>query len=316
MILAGGSLIAVPTSSQVRNVWVLAAAGLVSGCSLVAPPPPTTTTTTTTTTTAVETTIAENPAVPSTAPVDPGDTTVLGEGDAPCSRGSAPFTQDGTIPVAVEPGSDAAVIDAITWETHEACTRLAVTFTTASSSPAVDPPEVRATFAREAGVVQLRLGPTIEESAIAHQVIGTELVDRVYVVRQADGSVSVDVHLSGAVFVRASTETSPARVVLDLLSGGAEPGRPARRGADVVVVEPTGGSVVYPITMSGYLAPGVDDLVASLVGPDGSEAVIDPTFVSTGGLWRAFNVVFPAGPDGTVTVQIGDLAPFTLDTGP
>jgi hypothetical protein len=84
----------------------------------------------------------------------------------------------------------------------------------------------------------------------------------------------------------------------------------------VVVVEPTGGSVVYPITMSGYLAPGVDDLVASLVGPDGSEAVIDPTFVSTGGLWRAFNVVFPAGPDGTVTVQIGDLAPFTLDTGP
>jgi hypothetical protein len=56
--------------------------------------------------------------------------------------------------------------------------------------------------------------------------------------------------------------------------------------------------------------------VASLVGPDGSEAVIDPTFVSTGGLWRAFNVVFPAGPDGTVTVQIGDLAPFTLDTGP
>lgn len=120
--------------------------------------------------------------------VGPDDTAGL-PADDPCVAGDRPFSQEGPMEVVGEPDTDADLVSEVTWETLPACGQLVVSFVTAERAPAVDPPEVEPAFLRTTGVLRLTLSEAVSGSAIADQVVGTNLMGRVFVARAMGGHV-------------------------------------------------------------------------------------------------------------------------------
>lgn len=248
----------------------------------------------------------------STAPA----TTLAAEGPLPvCLAGEDPFFQEGNAGAVSRSRTDAAAVGTVRWEVHEGCERVEIGLTTGEGAPAVDPPTVASFLIRGAGVLRISLGREVALSAIAEQLVDTELVERVFVVRAVDGSLFVDLHLAAPAFARVRSASGPARVVVDLQPGGPAYRHPPARQGDVIVVEPAGGVGTYPLAVSGYLRTGAAEVSATLTGVAGERVTAASRVANQADAWGSFVVLFGDGPIGTVDVAVAGAVTVSLVVG-
>lgn len=232
---------------------------------------------------------------------------------APCVTGTAPFRATGSIGATGRSATDARTLRQISWDVYERCERLSLTFAAAEGAPAVVAPQATASLDRTNGIVRLRLPADVDTSVIATHVVETRLVDEIYVVRDRDGTLSVDVHLGGPAEARLLAGSGPASLWIDLVPGG-EPyeAAPIRSGG-VVLVTPTGGTVAYPLSVVGY-ARSADPIAVRLTsaGTD-VESTAEPA--GDGSEWGSFDAIFPSGPTGPTTLTAGPVG-VVIDVEP
>jgi hypothetical protein len=260
---------------------------------------------TTTTTGAVDETTTST-----TTTVEEPTTTTLAP--PPCLSGTQPFVESGGAGLIERSDSDADTVSGIRWTTHDGCERIVVEFTAASGAPAVSPPGVGPLFIRSAGVVRLQLDQSVTASAILDQVVDTELVGAAYVVRRPTDDLFVDLHLAAPAAVRVSVASGPARVVVDVVPGGDPYSAPAFRTADIVVVDPVAGQIVYPFTVNGYTRRAEEEMAITIATGTASEdhtGAVGPV----GDTWGAFTVLVPDGPVGPASMIVGGRLPFSID---
>lgn len=232
-------------------------------------------------------------------------------GAPPCLEGEQPFTDDGALATGLldRPPGDAARVTGLEWDDHGVCGRLTVELATSGGAPATEPGGVRAELLRDLGIIRLGLDPAVSSTAIADRLIDSDLVERAYVVRSADGSLFVDLHLASAVIARAAVVRSPAAVIVDLQPGGADlPSRPAVSDL-FVVTTPTVEKADYPLAVRGYGRPFEATLVVRLRKADRvdvEELTTTADYVET---WGEFAVDIPDGPLGSVELFVGEDSP-------
>jgi hypothetical protein len=162
-------------------------------------------------------------------------------------------------------------------------------------------------FLRDQGIVRLQLAAATEVAPEATDAeFGGQLADRAFVVRAADGSLYVDLHLAGAAEVTAFLLTSPARVVVDLRPGGSALPDPAAIEGLTVLLHPRSGASSYPLQVTGYARHFEANVVVRLV-QDGSTVFERPTSSTDWTeAWGAFSFTIEDGPNGEVTLEVGD----------
>lgn len=232
--------------------------------------------------------------------------------EPPCASGSEPFVESGGAGLIERDDSDADVVAGIRWTSFPVCDRIIIEFAASSGAPAVSPPTVGPLFIRSAGVLRIQLDPVVSRTSILDQVIDGTLAKGAYIVRRATNDLFIDLHLSAPASVRVSVASSPARVVVDLLAGGEPYAAPAVVTDDLVVVDPVGGTVIYPFTVNGYLRGG-EDTVSVTVEADGIVESQTGEVGQRGDAWGAFTVLVPDGPTGPGSILVGDRIPLTVD---
>jgi hypothetical protein len=144
---------------------------------------------------------------------------------------------------------------------------------------------------------------------ISDQLVETELVERLYVVRALDGSMFVDLHLSEPAAVRATTLSSPARLSIDLRPGFVPfVGESTIGDRFVLVSPPDEAEIETPTEMVGY-SRADEDAVLILVTQAGSIV----TETETNGAdspetWGEFRLDLGL-PAGEVSVFLGQRSP-------
>ncbi|MFO7549060.1 MAG: hypothetical protein R6X29_09370 [Acidimicrobiia bacterium] len=230
----------------------------------------------------------------------------------PCLAGEAPFIESGSASPPGRTAGDARTLREISWDEFERCDRLVFSFGSEAGAPAVVPPAVATFLDRATGVLRVSLPAEVDGSVIATQLVDTKLVDRVFVVRTADGTLALDVHLAAAALARVQASTAPSRITVDLVPGGSGYGSSPLLTEDVVVLTPTGGSVAYPFAVTGYRW---GDLGAVRVStPSASQEATTTTAEGSDG-WSSFVALFPDGPTGPVVLELGDVVLDLFVTG-
>lgn len=167
-----------------------------------------------------------------------------------CPR-DADFVGTGRIGRVTQPSSDSKTLGLISWNVVDACETFGFDFETAENAPATTPPSISAEFLERERVVRIHL--SITSTVITDQIVETDLVERVFVVRALDGTLFVDLHLARAANARIAVGNSPARLSLELTPRDGELGHRAAFAESVVVLKPTGDSSVgQDFTVEGY----------------------------------------------------------------
>ncbi len=253
------------------------------------PPPPSSTSTTVATTSTA-------------APQPPGAADV-----AVCLEGDVRFDAEGLIATLGQPAGDAATVGGLRWTDHGPCERLVIDLFTADGAPAIVLGETSVTF--EAGRALVRIELPARSTAVATSLIEGPLVDRIYVVRLADGRLAVDVHLNDEpVAVRSFDVGEPARVVLDVVpweDGLRSETRPIV-GDGVVVLTPAPGPVAFPIVVTGYARTFEATVVATLSRESEEVAREFTTATDWAESWGEFSITFAEGPAGQATLFVGE----------
>jgi hypothetical protein len=232
---------------------------------------------------------------------------------APCATDDPPFGETGAIGSGGSQGSDAAVLSAFRWEVFQGCERIRMSLATPEGAPAVNPPAAGAQFLRHAGVLRIDLGGAISTAQVVEQVVDSGLVGRIHVVESNAGGLAVYVHLREPALARVLTGTGPAELLVDLIPGGEPYATPALTSDGLVVIPPDPDAAVYPLTITGYVAPGLTDtLDGSLESADGSIVTAESAVAPAELAWGGFAMVFPDGPAGRATITIGDAPPFEV----
>jgi hypothetical protein len=169
--------------------------------------------------------------------------------DGECGVDGTPI-EDGLVANVVESASDAEQIASISWETSTGCEVFTIEFATDQGAPATTPPSLDAQFIREAGVLRVVVG--VEMTAVTEQLVESAMVGHLFVVRQADRRLFVDLHLTDPARAIVVADSSPGRVTITLQPGGSEYGGTPAIGPNVVVLVPLAGPVASPIEVNGY----------------------------------------------------------------
>jgi hypothetical protein len=135
-----------------------------------------------------------------------------------------------------------------------------------------------------------------------------DLVERIFVVRNDEGHMSVDIHAAQgqAIAARTFITESPATLVVDVIPTDTVL---APIGAviapSVVLITPSSGPTIYPFAVAGYAAPGSQGLGIRM--SRGDVIAIDRTLSLPGwtDAWQAISSPVTDGPSGTVTLFVG-----------
>jgi len=184
----------------------------------------------------------------SDAPLD--TTTTTAPPAAPCLEAGEGFFGDGPLGTTSDGPGDAATVTGVQLSTYEGCERLTIELAATSGAPATSVGPTSAEFVRKHGLVRVHLDGPVDSTTLSDVVFESELVDRVFVVRDSNGSLFVDVHLAAASVARLSEVSGPARIVVDLAPGGTEIRSPER--SDFIVVMPLDEPLASPVTITGY----------------------------------------------------------------
>jgi Immunoglobulin-like domain of bacterial spore germination len=205
-----------------------------------------------------------------------------------------------------QPTSDAETIGLIRWEADTGCERFTIELVTAEGAPATTPPSVTVELIRNIGILRVNLG--LQRTAVTDQLVETALVGRYYVARELDQSLFVDFHLSGPAVARASVNSGPGTVVVELEpGGGALTGTPAI-GDLVVLTSPLAGASAVPVLIEGYGRPFEASVVYWF--EQDSTVFLQETTNSAdySETWGSFSTSADPGISGEVQLFVGQLS--------
>lgn len=243
-------------------------------------------------------------ATSSTPPVTVSPTTSqpVAQEDAPCLDGAGGFFGDGPLGSQTADSVDAATVTAITLIEHDDCERLVIELAATSGAPATSLGTTQAELLRRFGVVRVHLDDAVTATTVTDIFLDGRLANRVFVVRDSDGSLFVDVHLADAAVARFSQLSNPVRLTVDVAPGGAQIQAP--EVADFVVVMPlqTGPTA----TIEGYGRTFEANVIVR-ARQDGELLAEDFTtatdYLET---WGSFELPMPSGITGEFELFIGE----------
>lgn len=200
-------------------------------------------------------------------------------------------------------GSDSTRLGRFSWTTTDQCESLDFEYETSEGAPATMVPGVEIEYLDSLQVIRVFMD--IGSAALVDQLVETELVERIFVVRALEGGMFVDLHLAAPAAARARVTSEPARLTIDLRPGFVEfNGRSTIDGL-VVLVDPTNGSEVEtPARIAGYARTFESNVVISVV-QDG--AILLETFTTAAdseATWGEFEQEL-ALPPGEVAITVG-----------
>jgi hypothetical protein len=225
-----------------------------------------------------------------------------------CATDDPRFAVTGNVGTVDGSGSDAASVAGIRWFATDECDRLEIRFNASSGAPALDPPPAAGVVLRDLGVLRLSLGPDVVETAVLDQLVDSVFIRSVFVVRDPNGSIFIDIHLAAAAEARLLAASGPAMVIVDFRSAGDDyPSRPVVTDR-VVVIDPTGGEVSVPLTVAGYQR-AVEEILPTLTAADGSSRQVAASGQGGGAdTWLSFAYVFADPPAGEVILTIDEIS--------
>ena len=221
--------------------------------------------------------------------------------------GEGDFEEGGGIAEVDSVGGDSSIVGQISWETSDRCETFHFDFETSEGAPATTVPDIRVDHLESFRVVRLRMD--VDASFITDQLVETQLVERLYVVRSLDGGMFVDLHLSEPAAVRATTQSSPARLSLDLRPGFVPfVGEPAIDDRIVLVSPPAGTEVGASTSLMGYSRTFEGNVVALATQAGSTVAEMTTTAADYLETWGEFRVRLDL-PTGAVSVFLGERSP-------
>lgn len=214
--------------------------------------------------------------------------------------------------------SDSRRLGRISWESSDLCETFQFDFETSEGAPATSLPDIEVDHLDSFQVV--RISMDIDSAVIADQLVETNLVDRLYVVRSLSGAMFVDLHLADPAAVRASSSSSPARLTLELRPGFVPFSGESAVDDRVVLTSPTQESEADVSTQFlGYARTFEANVVAIVTQDDSVVAEVDTTAADSLETWGEFrfDLTLPPGPVsvfvGDVDADSGSLDGVTLD---
>ncbi|MDH5373091.1 MAG: Gmad2 immunoglobulin-like domain-containing protein, partial [Acidimicrobiia bacterium] len=230
-------------------------------------------------------------------------TTEAGVG-VPCLEGSSGFFGDGPLGSHTRDAADAATVTGLALLQFDGCERLTVELAAASGAPATSLGTTSAELIRRSGVVRIHLDPSVANTTVSDLVFDGSWIGPVYVVRDFDESLFIDVHLADAAVARFSEISNPARLVVDIAPGGSELLGPER--SDFIVVMPLPESLSPPVTIEGYGRTFEANIIlrARVAG----EIVAEDFTTATDylGTWGRFEIALPPTVTGELELFIGE----------
>lgn len=249
------------------------------------------------------------PATPSTTqPPDIQTTTTASSTDEICRIGDLRFTDMGLVGAVGSEEGNASTLTEARWSDSATCERITLVFASGSGAPAGRLGQTAVTLLPSAGIVHIDLPEEVQITAVADTLPEGDLVERIFVVRNDEGQMSVDIHAAQgqAIAARAFTTEAPATLVVDLIHTDTVV---APIGAviapSVVLVTPSPGPTIYPFSVAGYAAPGSQGLGIRIT--QGSTIAVDRTLSLPGwaDAWQAISTPVTDGPSGEVTLFVG-----------
>ncbi len=246
-----------------------------------------------------------------TVPTDPEPTTTSTAptaGTDPCIAGGLPFATDGLVATVGEAESDATRIGGIVWQPSATCERLIVEFTTDTGSPASSLGLSGVSVLSGTGILRIALADRVTGTAVADLTTNGDLIDRIFVVRDVDGSLFIDIVGAAGVAVgsRAFLQASPARLIVDLIADADAPVPVGAAVSDTAVIpSPLPGPALYPLTVEAYAQPSLRSVRLLVISND--TITIDRTIAIEGAsdAWQTISSRLDDGPSGTATVFVG-----------
>ena len=236
--------------------------------------------------------------------VPAGSSTTEAAVEVPCLEGSSGFFGDGPLGSQTRDAADAATVTGLSLIQFDGCERLTVELAAASGAPATSLGTTSAELIRRSGVVRMHLDPSITNTTLSDIVFGGSWIEHVYVVRDFDESLFIDVHLADAAVARFSEISNPARLVVDIAPGGSDLLGPER--SDFVVVMPLPESLSAPVTIEGYGRTFEANIIlrARVAGEIVAEDFTTATdYLET---WGRFEIALPPTVTGELELFIGE----------
>jgi hypothetical protein len=247
----------------------------------------------------------------STSPTVAATTTSQPSADADaCAAGDLPFVADGLVAAIGDATGDATSISQVRWEPAATCERLVVSFATDSGAPATSLGPAGVTAYSFASLVRVTLPAQVVDTAVADTLTDGELLERIYVVRDEAGALTIDVHgVDGVpIAARAFVTASPAALVIDIVrDADGTPSSGTAMSDTAVVVTPSSGPGLYPFIVSGYVQPGLRSVRLQL--SHGDATTLDRTISLDGSTdaWQGFESRVEDGPGGTSVLFVGQV---------
>lgn len=226
---------------------------------------------------------------------------------SPCLSGDTGFVDRGLVATIGEGIGDATQLSAVGWATHDGCERIVVDFATDDAAPAASLGPTTVRHSPEIGVLNVQLPLELAATAVGDLVMDNAIAERLFVYRDLDGRLNLDIHLAGKAAVRAFTVAGPMRTIIDLRSATDGPPRigAPTLGPNVVVLAPLPGPIEYPIRIRGYARHLDAELVALLQIGGATQLELTTTTAEPAPAWGAFEIRADAGPTGPVDLRVG-----------
>lgn len=222
--------------------------------------------------------------------------------------GGGEFGEGGGISEIDGNGTDAGRLGRISWEASDPCESFVFEFETPEGAPATTVPNIEISHLESFQVIRIQVD--IADTVITDQLVETDLVDRLYVVRRLDGGMFIDLHLAAPAAARGRMDASPARLIVDLRPGFVDFQGQATTGANVVVVSPAAGTTVDPVTQfMGYSR--TPDANVAIVVTRGDEVVAEANTAAADDIetWGEFTTEMGL-PPGEILVYFGEASPL------
>lgn len=221
--------------------------------------------------------------------------------------GAGEFEEGGGIADVEGELSDSSLLGSISWDVNDRCESFVFEFETSEGAPATSVPDIQIGHLESFQVIRISLG--VNAAVLTDQLVETDLVERLYVVRSLEGGLFVDLHLSSPASARARVQSSPAALTVDLRPGFVEFAGTAETGENVVLVSPTRGSAVGTTTeLSGYSRTFEANVLVIVTQGGALVAEMSTIAADYAETWGEFRTEV-ALPPGEVSVFVGEASP-------
>ncbi|MCL1599395.1 MAG: hypothetical protein M3094_09440 [Actinomycetia bacterium] len=225
-----------------------------------------------------------------------------------CVQGDLPFGGEGLIAAVGEDDGDATQIAQIRWDGAGTCERITIAFSNDNGAPATTLGPTAVSVLEFSGVVRITLPDEAVATAVADTLFEGSLIERAYVVRSLSDGLTIDLRTAEGVTVeaRAFTTTSPSTLVVDVMHGGNDStSAGAALSQTAVVVTPVPGPNLYPLTVEGYVTPGLRSIHLILGVEDSDTLDLAVALEGYTDAWQGFRTDLPDGPSGHATLFVG-----------